>query len=59
MKISVDFSPPKYPNFLRFKPFGVDATIPVGDLSEDEIEEYAEKYKQGFIAHARKRREEG
>ena len=48
---------PKFPNFLRL---GIvqDGMIAVGDVPESEIEELAQRWAEGFIEHARKKRTE-
>lgn len=46
---------PMFPNFVKFEGDG-EVTLSIGALSDDELEEYAEFWKQGLIEHAKKRR---
>ena len=58
MTKKIELHLPLLPNFLRIVGYentsGTQATsftIPVADLTEDEMFEYAEYLKQGFITH--------
>lgn len=52
-KVTLKISMPHMPNFLRIQ--GGDM-IDICDLEDEELEEFAEEYKQALIKHAEKRR---
>lgn len=58
MKMQIEIIRPRYVNFIRIKAIGFQGSLDVGNMTDGELEEYADKYKQGFIEHAKKRRDD-
>lgn len=65
MHIDIKLIMPNHPNFLRMdmprKP-GADKfdppAISVADLTDDQLEEFADEYRKSFIEHAKGKRKE-
>lgn len=53
--IKLKLKPPMFPNFVKYKGDG-EVTISIGALDDDDLERYAEYWKQRLIEHAKKRR---
>ena len=57
--IKLKLKAPRFPNFLKLEGNGVlEMTLSIGALNDEELEQYAEYWKQGLIEHAKKKRAE-
>ena len=58
-ELKLTLEPPRFPNYVTFKTEGRkgELTVDIGALSEKSLNDYAEAWKQGLLAHAKARRE--